>query len=753
MPFVVFVRRKAFHFLLEGRARMSRFRALWQRIRSVSRRQFAFVSVALALVLLASVGFIYTWDYTNSPVFCGTTCHTMPPEYSAYQVSPHARVSCVECHLGRDIITTTFTRKAGDLMHVIRYSSGDYTFPVFASSMLPARESCEKCHWPEKFANDRAVTIKHYSNDEKNTQIVTYLLLKTGGGTAREGLGLGIHWHIENQVYFISTDDQKQNIPWVQVVDGSGKTTTYVDVQNPLSTDQVQKAQKQRMDCIDCHNRISHTFRSPAQAVDQALSLNRINSNIPSIHEKAIEVLTGPYKTAEDANKQINALDSYYSQNYPDFYKNNSAQIKTAIDQLKSLYQSLVYPTQQLSWDTHPDNIGHKDWPGCFRCHDGKHLTQDNKQAIRLECNLCHSLPEVATPGGPAPVISMIRADEPASHLTTTWLAQHRTAFDATCQNCHDTDNAGGKDNSSFCSNSACHGTEWRFAGLNAVALSKIFPPQLPTTAQSGAAPEPVPHPIGGSPDCLLCHGPNSQVHPFPVDHTGRTKDMCLACHKPAVPLVSNTAVPGSTTPAPVNVTAQSAGGPPKIPHDTAGRTGCLGCHGSGVPSVPQVPQFHKDANLGNGQCLSCHKPAVASKPAGATPVPASPTAKATPTVTATWSATASTVPTVSATLTSAPTIGAAVATPTAAVPTATVAATKLATLTSTPSVDSPTVALPTATTAAPQAGGPPAIPASHAGRTGCVMCHAQGLAGAPQSPANHEGRTEDTCKMCHQGP
>ena len=652
---------------------MSWLRALWQRLRSITRRQWAFGALAVVIGFTVLMGILYTWDYTNSPQFCGTTCHTMPPEYNAWQRSPHARVSCVECHLGRDFITTTFTRKAGDLMHVVRYSSGNFTFPLYASTMIPAREACEKCHWPEKFANDRSVALRHYDTDEKNTAITTYLLMKTGGGTEREGRGFGIHWHIENQVDFVATDDLRQTIPWIQVTDSTGNKTTYVDVENPLTTDQIAKAEKRRMDCIDCHNRISHTFRSPDQVVDQGISLKRIDGTLPLIKKKAVEILAGPYKSFDEANKSIDALDSFYSKTYPDYYKGNANQVKTAIDYLKTTYQSLVFPTQDLSWNTHPDNIGHKDWPGCFRCHDGKHFTPDNKQAIRLECNVCHTLPEVGKAGSPAPVIPIIKTDEPDSHKTTTWIAEHRTAFNSSCQACHDTNNAGGKDNSSFCSNSACHGTNWRFAGLNAPGLEKIFPaPALPK-GNPNATPPQVPHPIGGSPDCQICHAQSSKVRPYPADHVGRKNDVCLACHKPTIPAASATPVPGATT-------AQPTGGPPPITHDTAGRTQCLGCHGSGAAGVPQIPQFHKDYGFTNNNCVTCHKSSVVAKPT------AVPTAGARP------------------------------------------------------------------TTAAPK-GGPPRIPASHVGRTGCLQCHVQGLAGAPKYPANHAGRTEDTCKGCHQGP
>lgn len=691
-------------------ASSSGIRGIWQRIRPVSKAQWAFGVAAIVILVALVVGVPYTWEYTNSPYFCGTTCHTMPPEYNAWQRSPHARVSCVECHIGRDVITTTFSRKAGDLMHVVRYSSGQFNFPVHASSMLPARESCERCHWPEKFSADRSIAVRHYDNDEKNTEIITYLLMKTGGGTQREGRGYGIHWHIENQVYFIAMDELKQSIPWVQVVDAAGKQTTYVDVEQPLPADQIAKAEKQRMDCIDCHNRISHAFRSPEQAVDQALALNRLDKTIPYIHQKATQVLSGAYQSFDDANKAIGALENFYAQNYADYYQSHTPQVKAAVEYLKTLYQQMVFPTQDLSWTTHPDNIGHKEWPGCFRCHDGKHLTQDNQQAIRLECNICHTLPEVAKENGGAPVISLVRADEPDSHLDTTWLAQHRTVFNASCQTCHDTNNAGGKDNSSFCSNSACHGTVWKFAGLNAPSLAKIFPPPVPRRGDPSVAPKPVPHPIGGSPDCLLCHAQTSKVRPYPSDHIGRAKDTCLACHKPAIPVAG--ATPSATG-------AATRGGPPPITHDVAGRTQCLGCHGTGAAAVPQILQFHRDAGFGNDKCLTCHKMTGAAQPA-ATPRPTvAPTA----------------APTAAPAATVAPTVRPTVAPATAS--------------SSSVSSSAASAVSSAASSAASSPGGIKALPANHAGRTTCLACHANGV--DPKLPADHAGRTDATCIACHQ--
>ena len=165
------------------------------------------------LTLLVISGSVYGWNYTNSPEFCGSTCHTMPPEYNAYLRSPHARVRCVECHIGRDVVTTQVSRKAGDLRHVVLTVTQNYEFPIYTRAMRPARESCETCHFPEKFSDDSLREVRTYSDDEQNSPESTYLILKTGGGSKREGLGRGIHWHIENEVRYLPTDRLEQEHP------------------------------------------------------------------------------------------------------------------------------------------------------------------------------------------------------------------------------------------------------------------------------------------------------------------------------------------------------------------------------------------------------------------------------------------------------------------------------------------------------------------------------------------------------------
>lgn len=444
------------------------------------------------LTLILLVFSAYGWEYTNSPEFCGTTCHTMPPEYSAYQVSPHARIACVDCHIGEGFIATKISRKAGDINHVLATAFRSYEFPIRARKMRPARETCELCHFPEKFSDDSLREIQRFENDTENTSYSIYLVLKTGGGSKRQGLGRGIHWHIENPVYYLPTDPEEQNIPYIRVVNQDGTFTEYIDLEADLDPSNVQEDQLKEMDCITCHNRITHRVAPPESMVDQLIARGQISRQIPEIRKKAIEVYSQIYETTEKGLVGIGALEQYYKTYYPEFYATNGQLLKEAISVLQESYATSVYPEQKSDWTTHPNNIGHKESPGCFRCHDGKHLDAA-QQAIRLECNLCHSIPVVAGPYDFVSRLEITRGPEPQTHLNANWIGLHNQVFNPTCANCHSTEDAGGKSNTSFCSNSACHGSAWEFAGLDAPALREILQSQLPPV------PTPAPVPLGGA--------------------------------------------------------------------------------------------------------------------------------------------------------------------------------------------------------------------------------------------------------------
>ena len=453
---------------------------------------------------------VYAWEYTNSPEFCGTACHTMPPEYTSYLASPHARVDCVECHIGRDFIATRITRKAGDIKHILSLAFKQYEFPIQADDLRPARDTCEQCHFPEKFSDDSLREIRTFASDQSNTPSSIFLTLKTGGGTQREGLGRGIHWHIENKVYYLPIDEAEQEIPFVRVIEDDGSQIDFVELGFSFGAEEIATESLQEMDCITCHNRITHLVPRPADAVDEMLARGVISPLIPEIRRKSLEVLHIPYESKSAGLDSIERLLAFYQKNYAEYYAINNELVTTAIDALLDYYLTSVYPEQKSDWDSHKDNIGHQDSPGCFRCHGGEHLNEQN-QAIRLECNVCHSIPVVARPSDFVTKIEISRGPEPESHLSPNWITLHRDVFDTSCSNCHTVDNPGGTDDSSFCSNSACHGNVWEYAGFDAPGLRELLQAQLPPVAIIPAEAGPLTFNATIGPlfelECGACHG------------------------------------------------------------------------------------------------------------------------------------------------------------------------------------------------------------------------------------------------------
>jgi nitrate/TMAO reductase-like tetraheme cytochrome c subunit len=437
---------------------------------------YALLGILTIVVFISSA---YAWEYTNSPEFCGSACHTMPPEYTSYLTSPHARIDCVDCHIGKGFITTRITRKAGDAKHIIRLAFKDYEFPITAGELRPARDTCEKCHFPEKFSDDSLREIKHYGNDSANTPSSVYLILKTGGGTKRLGLGQGIHWHIENKVMFYSEDSKQQEIPYIRVIREDGSIDEYTDIESSFSNTDIDESQLHTMDCITCHNRITHLVNPPEDMIDKLLDRGVVSPSIPDIRRQAIDLFYREYESTAVALNSFEGLRDYYQHYFSDFYLENRGLVDQAITELREAYSQSVYIEQKSDWDSHPNNVGHEFSPGCFRCHDGNHLNEKD-EAIRLECNICHSIPVVVGSTDFVSNLEISHGLEPETHLNSNWIGLHRDVFDATCQNCHTVDDPGGVSNNSFCSNSACHGSIFKYAGLDAPSLRKILLEQLP---------------------------------------------------------------------------------------------------------------------------------------------------------------------------------------------------------------------------------------------------------------------------------
>jgi mono/diheme cytochrome c family protein len=244
----------------------------------------------------------------------------------------------------------------------------------------------------------------------------------------------------------------------------------------------------ERMDCIACHNRVTHTIPKPDEAIDQALSKNLIPRDLPFVREQAFIRINRLYRSDQQAHEAIESLETYYKNNFPDLYAERTEEIQDTVATLKQVYNQMVFREQSIDWQTHKDNLGHKNDPGCFRCHDGKHLTQTG-EAIRLECNLCHSIPVISEPGDLVTDIEIASGPEPASHTHTNWMSLHGKAIDSTCIACHAPNDPsviltklGGEKpppDGSFCGNEACHGSTWTYTGFDNPALAPILDRQL----------------------------------------------------------------------------------------------------------------------------------------------------------------------------------------------------------------------------------------------------------------------------------
>ncbi len=366
------------------------------------RTRVILISIAVGGILFVTmsvVGSYQVYHYTDSDAFCGTVCHQiMSPEYTAYQASPHARVGCAGCHIGSGAGWFVRSKLSGSYQ-VYAALTHKYPRPIQSpvENLRPARETCEQCHWPEKFFGTQLKVFNHYQYDETNSPKEVRLLVKTGGGSPESGITSGIHWHmnIANEVTYIATDRQRQVIPWVRVKDRSGKVTEYRTEGVKLTDAQITAATKRRMDCVDCHNRPTHIYRSPDRAVDTALRAGKIAATLPFIKQQGVVVLAADYETTEAAVANIaKEIPAYYQKNYPDLYRTKRVQVDQAAAALQTVFKAIRFPEMRVDWRTHPDNLGHFATLGCFRCHDDQHVSADGKR-ISKDCQICHTvLPE-----------------------------------------------------------------------------------------------------------------------------------------------------------------------------------------------------------------------------------------------------------------------------------------------------------------------------------------------------------------------
>lgn len=333
-------------------------------------------------------------SYMDTVAFCGTTCHTiMMPEYTAYQQSPHARVACVQCHIGPGASWFVRTKLDG-LRQVWKAVWDTYPRPIKTpvESLRPARATCEGCHWPARHYGDKLRVFARFATDEKNTPSYNVQLLKTGGGDLDLGQHGGIHWwHIyaDNKIRYVA-DQTRQKMQWVELTTPDGKT--YVFTPNGSGKTPADVEQRARiMDCVDCHNRPTHLFQVPAKALDQVLENFPDLQTLPYYKKQALQAIKGSYPTHAAGMKSVReAVLTYYRDTYPQVARDKAALVSRGADEAARVYARSVFPEMKTNWETHPDNIGHDDFPGCFRCHDGTFTTSDGSKMIPPDCDTCH---------------------------------------------------------------------------------------------------------------------------------------------------------------------------------------------------------------------------------------------------------------------------------------------------------------------------------------------------------------------------
>ena len=353
-----------------------------------------FVGLTLLFLVIIAYAGVEAYNSTESVSFCGKACHeVMEPQYVTYYNSPHARVPCVECHIGPGA-SFWVKSKIDGIRQVLAVIRNSYSKPIQTpvTNLRPAQETCEECHWPRQFYGEKLVTHTYYRTDEENSPWTINLLVKIGGGNPRTGRLEGIHWHMlqENKVEYVATDPTRQTIPWLRVVKPDGTVEVFADEDFAMPDTSQPGVELRVFDCMDCHNRPSHKFLPPASAMNLAISKKEISRDLPYIRKVGLEVLNKEYTDSEQAYQAIAyGLETFYQENYPEVFRTKRAEINQAIETLRRIYRQNFFPEMKTDYRARTNNLSHFVNDGCFRCHDGVKTTEDGKTLTR-ECTTCH---------------------------------------------------------------------------------------------------------------------------------------------------------------------------------------------------------------------------------------------------------------------------------------------------------------------------------------------------------------------------
>jgi nitrate/TMAO reductase-like tetraheme cytochrome c subunit len=362
-------------------------RAAWHRL-------IAFLAITVAGNLAIGTQLTYrAIEYMDTPQFCGATCHVMRPEYVGHLDSNHASVACAECHVAPGA-GGWIDAKMNGTRQLWQVLTDSYARPIPSAlesgRLVPSKQTCERCHWAEKIVATRLLVIPKYADDEQNSDSYTVLMMLVGGSQMQ-----GIHHaHFAGgfEIRYAATDAKRQTIPWVERRNTeTGETKTYLA--QGTTPEQAAGLAKYTMQCVDCHDRPTHAFSPPDRALDRALALGQVPVNLPFIKKQGLAALQASYSSTAEAGEKIPAaIERYYQDTYPQLYAQRKVDVAKAGQAILAIYNRNVFPALHVTWGTYTNSLGHVDFPGCFRCHDGAHTTADARDSITQDCSACHQV-------------------------------------------------------------------------------------------------------------------------------------------------------------------------------------------------------------------------------------------------------------------------------------------------------------------------------------------------------------------------
>jgi hypothetical protein len=484
-----------------------RARELWPRIDlndPSQRRRFgvSMVGVALALPFLGVMSY-EGYHFTDSNEFCGLVCHTvMEPHFKAYQASPHARVACVDCHIGSGATWYVKSKLSGARqVFAVVLDSYEKPIPPATHELRPAKETCQECHWPEKFFGDQLVVRPHFSSDRENTRRDARLLVKTGGADPDLGPPSGIHWHMAlgHRLEYVALDPALQEIPWVRM------TTLETGVEKVFRSDGLPhdapppEGLLRTLDCMDCHNRATHVFVSPNRAANRALNADAEMQDLPYAKRTLVRALSQDYPSKDAGLSGVrDSIEAFYGAEYPELAETRPDLIRRLAGHGERIFDTYVFPEMRASWKTYKQNIGHLEAPGCFRCHEGLHVDAEG-QSISRDCRVCHEF----VVQRPLEDGRMALATGEFEHV----MALEGPHAEARCNACH----TGGPMPPPTCA--GCHESQAGFAEGSLAGLGVLEGFQIEADIMAGIV------------ECTGCHALDAE------DPLAAIAESCVDCH------------------------------------------------------------------------------------------------------------------------------------------------------------------------------------------------------------------------------